>query len=185
MAAVAEVGAGVGVPADPLATSRLSRVLVAVLRVGLALLWIQNSSWKTPPDFGRGAEPSGLYKFTSYAVEHPVFPPYAWLVEHAVLPNFVFFGWLVLIVEASLGAFLLIGLATRLWALIGIGQTLAITLSVLNAPHEWHWSYLLMVLLHVAVFATAAGRFAGLDGVLRPRWQSSPGRVARLLVRAS
>jgi thiosulfate dehydrogenase [quinone] large subunit len=165
--------------------SPVNRALIVVLRVGVALLWIQNASWKHPPRFGDEATPAGLYVFTSYAVEYPVLPPYAWFVEHVVLPNFGFFGWLVLVVEASLGAFLLIGLATRLWALIGVGQTLAITLSVLNAPHEWAWSYLLMLLVHIAVFATAAGRIAGLDGLLRPRWQRSPGRLARLLVRAS
>jgi hypothetical protein len=36
-----------GVSADPLAT-RSSRALVVVLRVGLALLWIQGASWKVP-----------------------------------------------------------------------------------------------------------------------------------------
>jgi thiosulfate dehydrogenase [quinone] large subunit len=114
-----------------------------------------------------------------------VFPPYSWLVEHFVLPNFTPFGWGVLLVESALGAFLLIGLATRFWALVGIAQTAAITLSVLNAPNEWHWSYLLMLLVHVAIFATAAGRYAGLDGLLRPRWQASPTRLARALVWAS
>ena len=171
--------------AGPWADSRSSRALVAAARVGLALLWIGGASWKTPPRFGQGAEPSGLYRFTSYAVEHPVFPPWSWLVEHVVLPNFTFFGWVTLVVEASLGAFLLIGLATRLWALVGVGQTVAITLSVANAPNEWLWSYLLMLLLHLMVFATAAGRFAGLDGILRPRWHRAGGRLARLLVRAS
>jgi thiosulfate dehydrogenase [quinone] large subunit len=175
---------GTAVPV-PWAVSRSSRVLIAATRVGLALLWMGGASWKTPPRFGQDAEPSGLYRFTSYAVEHPVFPPWAWLVEHLILPNFTFFGWVTLLVEASLGAFLLIGLATRLWALIGIGQTVAITLSVANAPHEWLWSYLLMLLLHLAVFATAAGRFVGLDGVLRPRWRQAGGWLARLLVRTS
>jgi thiosulfate dehydrogenase (quinone) large subunit len=175
----------VGPATDPLTSSRVNRALPAVLRVGVALLWIQNASWKHPPRFGDEATPAGLYVFTSYAVEHPVLPPYAWFVEHVVLPNFTFFGWLVLCVEASLGAFLLIGLATRLWALVGIGQTLAITLSVLNAPHEWAWSYLLMIHAHLALFAMAAGRFAGIDGLLRPRWQHAPGRLARLLMRAS
>jgi thiosulfate dehydrogenase (quinone) large subunit len=175
MVAVAEVG----VPADPLASSRVSRALVTILRVGLALLWMQGAGWKNPPRF------QALHQWTSYAVDRPVFGPWAWFVEHVVLPNFTFFGWVTLIVEASLGAFLLVGLATRLWALVGIGQTLAIMLSALHAPHEWVWSYLLMLLMHLALFATAAGRFAGLDGVLRPRWQRSSGRVARLLVRAS
>ncbi len=171
--------------ADALTESRLNRALIAVLRIGVALLWIQNVSWKDPPTFGEGASPSGLYQFTNFAVEHPVFPPYSWLVEHVVLPNFAFFGWTVLLVESALGAFLLIGLATRLWALVGIAQTVAIALSVLNAPNEWVWSYLLMLLAHVALFATAAGRYAGLDGVLRTGWQSSQSKVARLLVRAS
>ena len=171
--------------AEVVASSKLSRALIVVVRVGVALLWIQNVSWKDPPAFGAGRSPSGLYAFTRDAVEHPVFGPYTWLVEHVVLPNFSFFGWTVLLVESALGAFLLIGLATRLWAVVGIGQTIAIALSVLNAPNEWVWSYLLMLLAHVALFATAAGRYGGLDGLLRPRWLASPTRLARLLVAAS
>ena len=164
---------------DPLARSRLSRLLIAVVRVVVALLWIQNSSWKKPPDF------AALRGFTQDGVDHPVLAPWAWLVQHVILPNFTFFGWVTLIVEASLGAFLLIGLATRLWALVGIGQTIAITLSVLNTPGEWPWSYFLMLTVHVALFATAAGRFYGLDGVLRARWLRQPGRLSRWLARLS
>jgi thiosulfate dehydrogenase [quinone] large subunit len=170
---------------DPLALSRTSRALVATLRIGVAMLWIHNLSWKNPPTFGQGDQPSGLYEFTRWAVEFPVFPPYTWLVEHLVLPNFTVFAWAVLLVEAAIGAFLLVGLATRLWALVGVGQTLAITFSVANAPHEWLWSYLLMLLAHLAILATAAGRYAGLDGVLRPAWRAADGRLPRLLLRAS
>jgi thiosulfate dehydrogenase (quinone) large subunit len=170
---------------DPLAASRLSRALVAVLRIGVAILWINNLSWKNPPSFGQGERPSGLYEFTRWAVDHPVFRPYAWIVEHLVLPNFKVFAWGVLLIEAALGAFLLIGLATRFFALLGIAQSLAITFSVANAPNEWLWSYLLMLLAHAAIFATAAGRYGGLDGVLRPLWRRSVGRPARLMVAAS
>jgi thiosulfate dehydrogenase [quinone] large subunit len=106
-------------------------------------------------------------------------------VDNLVLPNFRYFGWATLTLEASLGAFLLVGLATRLWALVGIGHTLVIALSTLYAPHEWVWSYLLMLMMHLLVFATAAGRFGGVDGLLRPRWEQSTGRPARLLVRVS
>ena len=114
-----------------------------------------------------------------------MFAPFTWVVENLVLPHFAFFGWITLLLEASLGAFLLLGLATPLWALVGLGQTLAITLSVLDAPHEWKWSYYLMMLAHVALFATAAGGVFGLDGVLRPFWRSSSSRVAWLLARLS
>jgi len=173
------------VPVDPLMSSPLSRGLVAVVRIGVALLWIDNLGWKDPPTFGQGPNPGGLYVFTRDAVEHPVFPPYSWLVQHLVLPNFHVFGWGVLFVESGLGAFLLIGLATRFWALVGIAQTLAITMSVVHAPGEWVWSYLLMLMAHAVLFAVAAGRFAGLDGLLRERWQTSDNRLAHALVLAS
>jgi thiosulfate dehydrogenase [quinone] large subunit len=172
-------------PAVSLLPSRLNRGLLAVVRIGVALLWLQNVGWKTPPDFGRGDPPGGLYLSASYAVSHEALRPYAWLMERYVLPNFTFFGWMVLILEAALGAFLLIGLATRFWALVGTAWAVVIGLSVLNAPNEWYWSYLLMLLVHLALFATAAGRFAGLDGVLRPSWQDSGSWAARVLVRLS
>ncbi|MBA2274660.1 MAG: TQO small subunit DoxD [Actinobacteria bacterium] len=153
-------------------------------RVVLGLLWLQNSGWKTPPDFGRSSG-SGLYRFTRLAIEHEVFAPYAFVVREVVLPNFIAFGWLVLFVEAALGGFLLVGLATRFWALVGVVQSAAIALSVLGAPGEWSWSYYLMIAGHLAVFGAAAGRFWGLDGVLRPQWMRSNSVVARLLSRAS
>lgn len=148
-----------------MATSAMNAWLIAFVRVGVALMWIQNVNWKNPPTFGQSGS-GGLYKWTNFAIEHQVFAPYAWIVENFVLPNFLVFAWGVLIVEACLGGFLLVGLATRFWAVIGVGQTLAITLSVLNAPHEWHWAYFLMLLVHIALFATAAGRHFGVDGVL-------------------
>lgn len=171
---------------EPLADTRQSRLAIAFVRVGVALLWVQNSSWKTPPKFGaNGNSVSGLRRFTGYAVEHPVLAPFTWLVKHVVLPNFTLFGWLTLFTEASIGAFLLIGLATRFWAAVGILQTSAITLSVLHAPNEWHWTYFLMFLAHIALLALAAGRAYGLDGVLRPQWRASGSRSAALLMRVS
>ena len=164
--------------------NRAGGVAFFVTRIVLALLWIQNSGWKTPPDFGQSAE-AGLYKFTRFAVEHEVFAPYAFVVRELILPNFTIFGWVVLIVEASLGAFLLLGLATRLWALVGVAQSLAIALSVLNAPGEWSWAYYLMIAAHLAIFAAAAGRYWGLDGALRPSWERGDSRTARLLLMAS
>lgn len=160
--------------------ARLTRGCLALVRVGVALMWIQNVSWKVPAD-----DFKALRHFTQLAVDEPVWEPFAWLVENVVLPNMTVFGWLTLLVEAGLGAFLLVGLATRLWALIGVGQSLAITLSVLNAPHEWHWSYYLMILVHLALFAAAAGRAYGVDGVLRPAWLASSHPLARVMVRVS
>lgn len=164
---------------DARPASRLDRGLLAAVRIGLGFLWLGGAAWKTPPQFG------GLHDWTMFAVTNPVFGPWTWLVEHLVLPNFTIFAWSVLFLEASLGGFLLVGLGTRFWALAGMAQTMAITLSALRAPHEWPWSYFLMLMAHFAIFATAAGRYYGIDGVLRPAWQASSSRLARLLVRAS
>lgn len=153
--------------------------LLGLLRICLALIWIENAGWKKPPAF------EALRTYTQLAIDHPVFAPFTWVVSHVVLPHFSFFGWMTLIVEASLGAFLLIGLFTRLVAVVALGQTMAITLSVLHAPHEWEWSYYLMLLAHLAVFATAAGRYWGLDGLLRPIWRNSGHRLAPWLLRIS
>lgn len=178
--------------ADPAArrpATRLDRAVVAGLRVAAGLLWITNLGWKVPPRFGEGAPDDArddLYQWTSHAVEHPFLPPYSWVVEHWILPNFGLFAWGVVLAEAAVGIFLLLGLATRFWAVIGALQSLVIMFTVANAPGEWVWAYVLMILVHAAIFATAAGRYAGLDGVLRPVWQQRSGsRAARILVRAS
>lgn len=137
---------------------------LAGLRVLAGLLWLYNVSWKRPPDFGQDSG-SGLYGFTRAAVEHPVFPPYSWVVEHLVLPNFTAFGWMVLVVETLLAVLLLTGTLVRLAALLGVGQSLAIGLSVAQAPDEWPWSYWMMIGIHVVLLLTAAGRVAAVDAV--------------------
>jgi thiosulfate dehydrogenase [quinone] large subunit len=175
-----------GPPAESVAAvpDRLEGAAIAGVRIVVAVLWLVNVGWKLPPDFGE-RERGGLYLFTSWAVEFEVFGPFAWVVREVVLPNFRLFGWAVFVVEACLGGFLLVGLATRGWALVGAAQSVAIALSVLNAPHEWPWSYYLLIAVHLLLFATAAGRSWGLDGVLRPVWAGRQGPWSRLALRLS
>ncbi len=136
----------------------------AALRVLLGLMWLYNVSWKRAPDFGQDAG-NGLFKFTSYAVSHPVLPPYSWVVEHLVLPHFAVFGWVVLIAETALAVLLLTGSWVRLAAALGVAQSVAIALSVAYAPNEWPWSYWLMIGAHVMVLFSSAGRVFSLDAV--------------------
>lgn len=169
---------------EPLPSGPATRAALAGVRVVVALMWIQNVNWKIPPDFGRSRD-ADLYHFVKGAVDHPVLAPYSWVVEHVVLPNLTLFGYLTLVTEFALGAFLLAGLFTRLFAAVGILQSGAIALSVLNTPGEWHWSYYLMIVAHVLLLAFAAGRAGGVDGLLRPRWRRSRGLPARLAMVAS
>ncbi len=167
------------------AHDRATSVSAFLLRIIVALLWIDNLSWKVPPDFG-SQDRSGLYYFTSLAVEHPVLVPYSALVENVILPNFALFGWGVFLAEIGLAVGLLLGIATRLWAVVAIAQSIAIFLSVGASPEEWKWSYFLMMAAHLAVLGFAAGRVWGLDAVLRRRVsRSSPSLLGRLYLKAS
>ena len=145
-------------------TPKAHAVVLAAFRILLGLMWLYNVSWKRPPDFGRDAG-NGLYKFSSYAVSDPVLPPFSWVIEHLVLPHIAIFGWLVLAAETTLAVLLLSGAYVRVAALLGLGQSLAIGLSVAYAPHEWPWSYWLMVGGHAALVFASAGRVLGVDGV--------------------
>lgn len=165
-------------------TGRLTRAVLAAVRIAVGLMWLQNVNWKRPPDFGQAAQ-NGLYQYTADAVQHPVLGAFSWLVQNVIFPNFALFGWGVLIAEFCLGAFLLVGFLTRFWAAIGILQTIAITLSVLNTPGEWQWSYYLMFAAQFVILATAAGRIAGVDGLLRPRWSLASGRPGRIAMALS
>lgn len=148
--------------ADPVA--RHQAVGTAFLRVVLGLMWLYNVVWKVPPDFGEESG-SGLHRFTSYAVEHPVLPPYSWVVEHLVLPHLAVFGWVVLAAETALAVLLLSGTSVRAAALLGTAQSAVIALSVAYAPHEWPWSYWLMIAAHVALLVSSSGRVLAVDAV--------------------
>ena len=143
---------------------RASRAIIAATRIAAGLLWLANVHWKRPTNFGK-SNGSGLYKYVKYGIDHPTFPPYAWVLEHVVSPNMTAFGWFTLITESLLGALLILGWRTRLVSLGGAAQAAAIGLSVAQAPNEWPWSYVLMVSVHLLLFATDAGTVAGFDGL--------------------
>ncbi|MEO5834134.1 MAG: TQO small subunit DoxD [Nakamurella sp.] len=171
-------------PTSRVAHDRAAEVSAFVVRIVVGLLWLDNISWKVPPSFGAD-DGTGLYYFTKLAVDHPVLQPYSSLVENFILPNFAFFGWAVYLLEICLMVFLLAGLATRFWAVVGIVQTIAIFLSVGASPNEWKWSYFLMAAAHLAVLGFAAGRVWGLDAWLRRKVPDSRRPWARAYLLAS
>ena len=86
-------------------------------------------------------------------------------VNDVVLANWGFFQWLVVFVELGAGGLLLLGLATRLGALIGLGQQLFLALVYVSSnrwmfeqPHE----YVPLIILVIV----PAGRMWGLDARL-------------------
>ncbi len=139
-------------------------VAMTLVRLLVGVMWLFNVAWKVPPTFGQ-SDKSGLFAFTSFAVSDPVFPPYSWVVQHLVLPNFVPFGWAVVLAETVLAVLLLSGSYIRFAAAVGAVQSLAIGLSVARAPHEWPWSYILMVAVHLLILFGGAGRHLAVDAL--------------------
>ncbi|WP_433604181.1 Rv1678 family membrane protein [Prescottella agglutinans] len=134
-----------------------------------------------PPDFGEHAD-TGLYRLTHEAVEYPVLPPFSWLIEHVVLPNFTAFGWLTLLVESVLAVLLLTGTAVRLAALIGVGQSIAIGLSTAEAPGEWPWAYAMQIGIHLVLLLTPCAQYAAVDAVRAATARGVGAPVARRLL---
>jgi uncharacterized membrane protein YphA (DoxX/SURF4 family) len=84
------------------------------------------------------------------------------VVNDVILANWGSFQWVVTFVELGVGALLIVGLATRAAALVGLGQQLFLQLVYLSSgrwmweqPHEW------VPLLILAL--VPAGRVWGLD----------------------
>jgi hypothetical protein len=161
--------------------ARLSGIALAALRILAGLMWLANVIWKLPPDFGENGR-AGLYFWTRLTVDHPVFPPYSWVVENFVLPNFTAFGWLVFVVETLLAVLLLTGTAVRLAAVLGIGQSLAIGLSVAEAPNEWPWAYAMMIGIHLVLLFAPSAQYAAVDAVRAARATGNAAPVATRLL---
>lgn len=146
---------------------RVQGYTVGGVRILAGLMWLANLHWKVPTDFGQ-SNGGGLYKYVAAGAQNAPLAPYRWALRELVLPNFQAFGWFTLISETVVAALLLIGYRSRLVALAGAALAVPIGLSVLYYPnaYEWAWSYLLMIGLHLLLWAVPSGEHLGVDGVL-------------------
>jgi len=186
---------------------------IAVASIGLGYLFFTQLWWKLPPDFGCRAEFSkgGLCFFLGHSVEEAdasdkllkanifesrpgseIAVPIGWatqlnaaFIENVVQPNIRLFGYVIWGTEAWIFLSLCLGFFSRLGALAAVGMSAQLTIGLAHTPNEWEWGYILMVLLSVAMFGLAPGRYFGLDRLLRPRFRAMGergSRVGRLLL---
>ncbi len=186
---------------------------IALASIGLGYLFFTQLWWKLPPDFGcrddfaRG----GLCFFLDHSVEEAdasntllkanvlesrpgseISVPIGWatqanaaFIENVVRPNIQWFGYIIWGTEAWIFLSMCLGFFSRLGALAAIGMSMQLMIGLAHTPNEWEWSYILMVLLSVAMFGIAPGRYFGLDRLLRPRFRAMSergSRVGRLLL---
>lgn len=135
--------------------SKQRRVQLALVAQAIyGLLWVEGASWKIIVDGKIAFNHDGLAYWASRGSEFPVLGIYKSLLDHVILPNIVFLTPIVFALELTIGVLFLAGKYVRIAAGLAFVQTIAISLSVLNTPHEWKWSYFLMMLVAAIFFVT-------------------------------
>jgi uncharacterized membrane protein YphA (DoxX/SURF4 family) len=152
---------------DP-AQRSIRHVGVGVLRVLVGTMWWQQSLWKVPPHYDWG-----LIHWMQEMVEHASTPLQSDLVRDLVLPNIAFFGPLVYAIEVAIAVSLILGVATRVGALLGALMAINLWLGLYNAPGEWPWTYMFLVILQVIYLIDPPGRSLGVDALAWRRGATS------------
>jgi hypothetical protein len=96
----------------------------------------------------------------------------ATFIETIVQPNIRWFGYVIWGTEAFIFLSMCLGFFSRLGALVAVGMGTQLMIGLAHTSEEWEWSYILLVLLAVAMFGIAPGRYFGLDRLLRPRFKA-------------
>lgn len=135
---------------------------IAALRVLMGVLWLANLTWKLPPDFGRH-DPRGLMYSFHQAEHYAIGAPLRRFMADVVIPHFTLFGWQVFVVEAVAGVLLLLGWHTRIGAIVGLLQAIAITVLTERAPNQWFWGFVLFVAVSLVLVLVPSNRHMSLD----------------------
>lgn len=106
------------------------------------------------------------------------------LLDNLLIPNIQVTGWLVWLAEFTIFISMLLGLFTRLGAIVSIlvSAQLFVGLANIPRPFEWEWSYGTIILLSIAMLGAAAGRFFGLDALIRKKL-AEPAQRGSILAR--
>lgn len=133
------------------------------VRVIVGGMWWQQSLWKVPPDYG------GLHFWTEQMAQHAAFAVHRQLVSDIVLAHFVPFAIAVYLLEVAVAISLFLGLFVRAGSLAGGLLILNLWLGLYNAPNEWPWTYVFLVLLMVIFAVERFGRSLGADALIQAR----------------
>ena len=153
---------------------------LGLARILYGYLWWQQSAWKVPSDdFGRKSG-GGLWYWVHQEIQYPTVAAYKNFLVNVMIPHWTFFGWMTLITETFIASTLILGLGTRLGSLVAIGMAANITIGILNVPHEWGWTYTMLIMFPVLFLLMDAGRSFGVDAFLAPRLERAAAGGSRL-----
>jgi hypothetical protein len=160
--------------ADP-AQRSLHHITYGLMRVIIGIMWWQQSLWKIPPHWDWG-----LIHWMEVMVEHASTQLQSTLVRDLVLPNIAVFGPLVHAIEVFIAVSLVLGAVTRLGGALGALMAINLWLGLYNAPGEWPWTYMFLVVLQLIFLINPPGRSLGIDALARRRESTSRKDVSLL-----
>jgi uncharacterized membrane protein YphA (DoxX/SURF4 family) len=152
---------------DP-AQRSIRHIGICLLRVIIGTMWWQQSLWKVPPHYDWG-----LIHWMQEMVDHASTELQSVLVRDIVLPNIAIFGPLVYAIEVLIAVSLIVGLATRLGALLGALMAINLWLGLYDAPGEWPWTYMFLVVIQLIYLIDPPGRSLGVDALFWRRGEAS------------
>jgi thiosulfate dehydrogenase [quinone] large subunit len=168
-------------PASVIKLDGLGQFGLVLTRLIIGYLWLNQLGWKMPPQFGCPSDfavstsltdrTTGLCDWVGLMTIYSRIPLQATSVENFVVPNLVWMGWLIWLMEAFIGLSLILGLISRLGALVGLVQAANLFVGLSAVPTEWVWSYALLFTFHLLFFCIPPGRIWGVDVWLRQRLQ--------------
>ena len=138
----------------------LHHIGYGLMRVIVGIMWWQQSLWKIPPHYDWG-----LIHWMEVMVEHASTQLQSQLVRDLVLPNIAVFGPLVYAIEVAIAVSLILGLLTRVGAALGALMAINLWLGLYNAPGEWPWTYMFLLVLQLIFVINPPGRSLGIDAL--------------------
>lgn len=141
---------------------------VCLLRFLVGAMWWQQSLWKIPPDYG------GLVYWMKQVVDHGAVPLQSRIVDQLMIPRIAVFGPVVYLLEVAIGVSLMLGLLTRLGALLGALEAIYLWLGLYSAPGEWPWTYFFLIVIQFLFLIDPPGRSLGADALLGARARRFP-----------
>src|SRR5258708_3989562 len=123
--------------------SERSLVTLALVRLFVGYLWFQQLFWKMPPDF------AGLHKYVVEESHYAFFPGYASFVQQVFLPHFLLLGAGVWTAELLVSLSLMLGLFSRLGALLATLLAIQLYVGLPVPPGECYSTYPILLLFAV------------------------------------
>ena len=133
-------------------------VAFAAARIAVGSYWLYEQHWKLPPDFGLH-DARGLMFAFEQSIRYPTVELFRTFLQNVVVPHFHVVGWLLLLVEVTIGTSLVLGAWTRAGALFGVLQAVNLLFAQGRTP-EGPWIYVAILAANLFVLFTPSNRFS-------------------------